>query len=56
MANPDTPEHMPNIDGEGKDEAEIPEYTDQRGPLIVLAVMLLPPFILALVELIRPAH
>jgi hypothetical protein len=56
MASPDTPEHMPDADSVKEDKVEIPEFTDRRGPLIVLAVMLLPPLILSLVELLRPVN
>jgi hypothetical protein len=56
MASTDTPEHMPDTDGERADKVEIPEFTDRRGPLIVLAIVVVPPLILALVEILRPAY
>jgi hypothetical protein len=56
MASPDTPENLPDTDGEREDKAAFPEFTDRRGPLIVLAIVLLPPLILALVEIMRPAY
>lgn len=43
-------------DEEEKGKPVCPEMTDRRGPLIVLAVMLLPPLILTLVEFLRPAN
>lgn len=56
MANPDTPKHMPDTDDERRENAENSEFTDRRGPLIVLAIMLVPPIILALLEILRPAY
>ena len=53
MASSDTPEDLPDTEGDGEDNNEISEFTDRRGPLIVLAILLLPPLILALVEFIR---
>jgi hypothetical protein len=44
-------------DDDEEEERPVPlDMTDRRGPMIVLAVMLLPPLLLALVELLRPAN
>jgi hypothetical protein len=59
MAEMNMPEQKQPVAADDDEEEERPvplDMTDRRGPMIVLAVMLLPPLLLALVELLRPAN
>jgi hypothetical protein len=55
MAETSAPEQLSAADGVGEDGAEIPEFTDRRGALIVLVVMLLPAVIVTIAQMIISA-
>jgi hypothetical protein len=55
MAETNTPEQPPAADGAGEAASEIFEFTDRRGALIVLVVMLLPVVIVTIAQLIISA-